>query len=653
MRHALFSFCFFLGISCGNEENLSIEKREISISEQTNTPPVVESVELTPTLVYTNDTITASVSISDVDEGQDISLNYIWYIIDAETEISTIVQTGIYHTLSGALYFDKGDAVFVEVIAQDGIEEGISLQSSHVSILNTPPTISEILLTPNTPWEGIDDLLCEVSVTDIDEDHVVYSFSWSDPQGIVQQVTTEISESTNILDRSQTSEGLWTCDVIVSDGGAYDATKSVSTNIEAVEPCRSLEFDGIDDQVEIPDSALFSFGFQDFTIEAILYPYANCGDMYDYQCTYLSHSEGLGDLNKWSLNWSKHGYLEHLGHYMQIGGGQDRWLIQYPQSDFTSKWSHISYVRSNDVLYFYVNGEEVFREDYNTMMPNPNASLVIGGAENNRWFWGQIHAIRISSTARYLSDFGPFEQWEADADTIALWNVFESAGTTLYDASENEFHGVINGASWTTSCPAEDLDGDGSPASEDCNDQNANLHGHDSDGDGYSNCDGDCNINDGNIYPFAGDTYGDGIDSDCDSTDVCTGGFLGNEVYFSACYEPRTWQDALDACHNRGYDGLATILSEDENNFIHELFPTHAQDNAGLYWIGLHDSITEGIFVWSSDLVGNYFNWNLSAPSNSDENEDCTHLYSNVHSDYLFWNDHPCNYNQSYVCEIR
>ena len=37
-------------------------------------------------------------------------------------------------------------------------------------------------------------------------------------------------------------------------------------------------------------------------------------------------------------------------------------------------------------------------------------------------------------------------------------------------------------------------------------------------------CDGtltadDCNDTDASIYPYAGDTYGDGIDSDCDGLD--------------------------------------------------------------------------------------------------------------------------------------
>ena len=44
---------------------------------------------------------------------------------------------------------------------------------------------------------------------------------------------------------------------------------------------------------------------------------------------FSSHSEGEGDLNKWSLSWSQND-TRTFGHYMQIGGVK-RWLIQYQQ----------------------------------------------------------------------------------------------------------------------------------------------------------------------------------------------------------------------------------------------------------------------------------------------------------------------------------
>ena len=149
-------------------------------------------------------------------------------------------------------------------------------------------------------------------------------------------------------------------------------------------------------------------------------------------------------------------------------------------------------------------------------------------------------------------------------------------------------------ARWTStrcylieSCPEEDVDGDGTPAMDDCDDQIQTEWSY-SDGDGYSNCAGDCNINDGSIS-FAGDSYGDGIDSDCDGIDICDL-VCSTGLFFSYC-TASTWQNALETCIERGYDGLATIINEDENT-VHELLPVHPKWS-GMFWIGLNDVLVE------------------------------------------------------------
>ena len=637
-------FLWSLFVSC--DEEGEIQKSNTS----QNTLPVITSVELSPLSAYTNDTVVATVSVID-QEQQDIRLHYTWYVIDSETGTSTIVHEGSDGRLSGEQFFDKGDVVFVDVTPNDEIEDGLSLQSSQLTILNTPPVLSEIILTPSDALEGVDDLTCQLIGTDVDQDELTYSFRWIDPEGEVQQIEADLTEGITVLEGSKVSEGTWTCEGTVSDGEDDGISIVESIVVQRAESCRSLEFDGIDDIVEVLDSGQLSLGYQDFTIEVILYPYENCGVDYDNQCTFLSHSEGEGDVNKWALSWSQNGHQGYLGHYMQIGGGQDRWLMQYQQDNFKGKWSHISYVRSDTILSLYINGKEVYHEEYNAMIPNPSASLFIGGAENNRWFLGKIHALRISSVARYNDEFVPFEDWTVDEDTIALWNFFQSDGITLHDTSDNGIDGIVQGAVLIDSCPEEDLDGDGTPAIEDCDDQNPNLNDHDTDGDGYSNCAGDCNLNDSSIFPFAGDSYGDGIDSDCDGTDICESGML-NGVYFSACAQPSTWQNALEMCVERGYDGLATITSEEENNFVHELLPAHTIDNLGTFWIGLNDILTEGNFEWSSEIGNSFFNW-VDSEELENDNEDCTSIYSNVFVDYLQWNDQNCNTNYSYVCEQR
>ena len=65
----------------------------------------------------------------------------------------------------------------------------------------------------------------------------------------------------------------------------------------------------------------------------------------------------------------------------------------------------------------------------------------------------------------------------------------------------------------------EDTDGDTDPACADCNDNNAMLSTLDVDRDGYLSCGPDCNNADAAVHPLAADLLGDGVDSNCDSTD--------------------------------------------------------------------------------------------------------------------------------------
>ena len=130
----------------------------------------------------------------------------------------------------------------------------------------------------------------------------------------------------------------------------------------------------------------------------------------------------------------------------------------------------------------------------------------------------------------------------------------------------------------------------------------------DTDGDGWDSedCGGwDCDDDDADIYPFAGDAYGDGVDSDCDTLD-CNAGFSGS-TYFTACYDGLSWSDAESACQGVGYDGLASILDSTENTDITNLL--HSGSSASLKTsTGLHQQFYSS-WSWSSGLSVSYTNW--------------------------------------------
>jgi len=118
---------------------------------------------------------------------------------------------------------------------------------------------------------------------------------------------------------------------------------------------------------------------------------------------------------------------------------------------------------------------------------------------------------------------------DGDADTYV-------GADELCDGKDNDCDGNIQ--------PAEqDNDGDGSLRCDDCDDADANnspdfvetCDGHDNDcdgspdadegdddGDGVRGCEGDCDDGDGLVYPNAPETADDGIDQDCDGSDLVT-----------------------------------------------------------------------------------------------------------------------------------
>ncbi len=105
-----------------------------------NTPPVVSDVTLSPGEVYTNDVITASATITDGEESADeLDVTYRFFVgVD-------MVQEGSSNTLDGAVHFDKGDDVYVAVMADDGLVTHTET-SSTLTVLNSPPTAPGITI---------------------------------------------------------------------------------------------------------------------------------------------------------------------------------------------------------------------------------------------------------------------------------------------------------------------------------------------------------------------------------------------------------------------------------------------------------------------------------------------------------------------------
>ncbi|CAM5118425.1 unnamed protein product [Natator depressus] len=115
--------------------------------------------------------------------------------------------------------------------------------------------------------------------------------------------------------------------------------------------------------------------------------------------------------------------------------------------------------------------------------------------------------------------------------------------------------------------------------------------------------------------------------------------FSGKCYYFSL--HATSWQRAKELCEEE-HSFLAIINSHAKQNFI--MYRTRNQR----FWIGLSDRNAEGEWKWidGSDSTTGFTYWKEGEPNNSDQNEDCAHVWT-----YGEWNDVHCTYECYYICE--
>ena len=136
----------------------------------------------------TDDALTATVVASDA-EGDAITLDYTWSVNGAA------VQSGANNSLASSNYV-RGNIVSVTVTPSDANATGPSAIDG-LTVANTAPTAPAVALSPASPVEGIDDLVCSASgSSDADGDSVSYSFGWTVDGVAFNGATSSVSSST-------------------------------------------------------------------------------------------------------------------------------------------------------------------------------------------------------------------------------------------------------------------------------------------------------------------------------------------------------------------------------------------------------------------------------------------------------------------------
>jgi hypothetical protein len=241
------------------------------------------------------------------------------------------------------------------------------------------------------------------------------------------------------------------------------------------------------------------------------------------------------------------------------------------------------------------------------------------------------------------------ESFDEDGDAITYTFEWDVDGTSYTDATTTSETGDTvpyddydGNETWTCTVTPNDGDEDGDSAEASITTEEL----CDADGDGYDSedCGGlDCDDDDATVYPYAGDTYGDGVDGDCDGLD-CEAASDGS-TYFAACHADVNQSDALGECQDAGYTSLASILDSGEDSFAITLAQAvnDPADVNDMFWFGLYE-YSSG-WSWESGESASYW-----ATWQEDNDGICARWVP--HRSWL-WGDANCSLLYNYVCEYR
>ena len=114
---------------------------DTSTTVNSNSPPSLTTVSLTPTTAYETSTLTATPAGGADADGDPITYSYQWFVNGSPIAPTTSTLTGT--------YFNKGNTVSVRVTPNDGTASGTPVDSNTVTISNSSPTaISQSVTTP-------------------------------------------------------------------------------------------------------------------------------------------------------------------------------------------------------------------------------------------------------------------------------------------------------------------------------------------------------------------------------------------------------------------------------------------------------------------------------------------------------------------------
>ena len=534
------------GVSTGTPESTSL-----TIS---NTDPEIASISITPSEVYTNTSISADVDATDIDSEQSLSISYLW-AVDGE------VIEDVTDPILDSSYFAKGSLIYFEAIVED-VMDGADSDYVEIIVNNSPPAIPDLVLSSSGTFTITqDDLICSVTQSsDQDDDELLYSYVWTAPDGTTISGASSTTSLSDTLAGAQVDQiGAWSCTVQVSD------EESLSENITTAivePPCNSLTFTESSGSIEVQSNGM-SLGQGDWTVEF----WVKINDDFAFNDGQIFMQNEEGSTHAFRAGYTADGKIQ-CNTYNATG---ESYMYVYSSTIDDGSWHHIACSFSAGTITAYTDGV-AGETDSNSPDLQMSGTMSIGSPSGYEKDAPPITLgpIRFSSAARYTDSFSPESSWPTDEQTVAqylTYSLFD--GATLIDEAGGDNTGTTrSGISSDNTCPSEDLDGDGVPAHEDCNDLDAEY-------------DEDC--------PPAG----------------CTEHTTTESTYLICASTDTSYLEAEAICVTQNMH-LWTISSQEEEEALEELITAQFD---GHLWIGLHDIDGDGVFEWLSGETPEYTNW--------------------------------------------
>ena len=178
------------------------------IQSTANNPPLATNVQLNPLSPVTTDNLNASWNYYDADNNPQQQSRIRWYknntLVPALNDMISVPSS----------YTSKGEIWNYSIQVFDGIDYSAIVYSPAVTIINSPPTLSNVILT--SPAYTTTALSSSWIFNDPDNDpQVSYSISWI-KNGILQPALTGLTVSSSYTTRGD----VWSYNVTVFDGTA-------------------------------------------------------------------------------------------------------------------------------------------------------------------------------------------------------------------------------------------------------------------------------------------------------------------------------------------------------------------------------------------------------------------------------------------------